>query len=422
MLISSGYRTEIPFNEIMSIQRPYSGRVVFDHLPKTAGTAINRWLLEALGEGNVSDILSGLHRGIVNRHGGRYSLITGHLDFINGEGLDPKWRYVTLLRHPVDRVISWLYYVINHYSVESLPGVYESCRQFIDSEGESLSDTIYPSISNIYAAHFSRILGLGTEDDRTRLANSLTAIERYDLAGVYDDLPGFVEQFATFLGLTHVPPLRRENRTEGRPAVSAIPDKLKNTITQLNVLDVELFEAVQDKVKAGFWRDTHKQAVEIVALPASVPNCRTSEGITVNSVNLLGDKTIVPGEILVVEVSFELTRPINSMQAGLHIVDENGEVAFGTNSTLLESDFQTVLPGSHRSVYQIAANLPLGNYRLGVSFYEHTSSWPQELYWHDGICEFSVMAPSSTKGIGYAPCRAQMALAPGNSLAIGDKK
>lgn len=118
------------------IQRPFSGRVIFDHLPKTAGTSVNRWLIEALGDGNVSDIVTGLHRSALHRYGGQYCLITGHLDFINAEGLDPRWQYTTILRDPIDRALSWLYYVTKHYSADTLPGTYQACKQFIESDGE----------------------------------------------------------------------------------------------------------------------------------------------------------------------------------------------------------------------------------------------------------------------------------------------
>ena len=98
----------------------FPGRVVFDHLPKTAGQAVNAWLRSSLGAACVTTTLAGDHRELITRYGGEYSLISAHVTF-SGEGLDPRYQYVTCLREPIDRAISWLFFVLNNHDTNTLP-------------------------------------------------------------------------------------------------------------------------------------------------------------------------------------------------------------------------------------------------------------------------------------------------------------
>jgi len=65
-----GYRMEKP--------RPFNGRVIFDHLPKTGGSATRVWLVSALGPASVMSVLGGDHRTLIRRFGGEYPIIAAH--------------------------------------------------------------------------------------------------------------------------------------------------------------------------------------------------------------------------------------------------------------------------------------------------------------------------------------------------------
>ena len=187
--------------------RPFSGRVIFDHLPKTAGQAINAWLRSSLGAGCVTENLIGQHRSLINAYGGQFGIISGHVGFANGEGLDPRWRYAAALRNPVDRVISWLFFVTSNHKASQLPELYEYCEKFVSSEGEAFTKELHGYISNIYTEHFCRVIGTGLENDEIRIANALAAIELYDVVGLYDHLPDFLADFGALLGVAPPPQL-----------------------------------------------------------------------------------------------------------------------------------------------------------------------------------------------------------------------
>ena len=80
--------------------KAYPGRLIFDHLPKTAGQAINAWLVAELGSGCVTPNLIGSHVDLIRKYGGLYSIISAHVHFDDGKGLDPRYQYMTLFREP----------------------------------------------------------------------------------------------------------------------------------------------------------------------------------------------------------------------------------------------------------------------------------------------------------------------------------
>ena len=116
----------------------FAGRVIFDHLPKTAGQAINSWLTKELGSGCVTPNLIGDHQNLIKRYGGEYSVISAHIHFL-GDGLDPRYHYITNLREPLDRALSWLFFVYKNHEAEQLPGLWKLVERFVVSEGEDLA-------------------------------------------------------------------------------------------------------------------------------------------------------------------------------------------------------------------------------------------------------------------------------------------
>ena len=85
-------------------KRVFPGRIIFDHLPKTAGMSINNWLFESLGEVVIPNLI-GQHSDLIRDYGGLYSVISGHIHFAAKEGLDPRYQYITCVRDPVERIV-----------------------------------------------------------------------------------------------------------------------------------------------------------------------------------------------------------------------------------------------------------------------------------------------------------------------------
>jgi hypothetical protein len=132
-------------------------RVIFDHLQKTGGMAINQWLTTALGDGCVSPNIGAIdHRSLIAKFGGTYSVLTAHVNF-GRQGMDPRYQYVTLLREPIDRVVSWLYFIVNNNTSERFGEFWHVAKRFIESGGDDGDDLLH---GNFYVKHFASIDGV----------------------------------------------------------------------------------------------------------------------------------------------------------------------------------------------------------------------------------------------------------------------
>jgi Wzt C-terminal domain len=408
----------IPMEAVEWRRRFFSGRVFFDHMAKTAGQAVNAWLRKALGVGTVTDNMIGSHRELINSYGGQFSIISAHIFFQNGEGLDPRWRYATIIREPLDRVLSWLYFVINNHAEADLPELHVASLRFLESDGDAVSDAIAPQISNYCVEHFCRILGSGLEDDETRLENALRAIELYDVVGLHHKLPEFLQDMAALIGLAAPAALGAVNVTTKRPGVAAVSEAMRKRIVALNSLDIRFFEKVctmvaarqvrVDRVmapQASLWDPYDGAERRILATP----------DLMVERLHLQNGTHVEHGSVMNFVVDFELHRTVECLEAGIHIFRPNGEWAFGVNSTLLNQELRDMQPGRYRLIHHVIAELPAGDFTAGIAFADRSGPLPHELYWHDSLCNFSVAPPVGIPGVGLSRCRARITISPGRN-------
>jgi len=404
-------------------KRAFPGRVFFDHLPKTAGVAINLWLVESLGSGCVTPTVIGSHRDLIRQYGGRYSVISGHIHFQDGDRLDPRYQYITLLRNPVDRVISWLYFVINDHDISHPPYLLDMAKRFIDSDGQDMPDALIGYISNLYVEHFCRIEGNGAEREDEKLARALAAIQKYDVVGMYEDMPNFLADVAVLIGIPSPKAIARVNTTTQRPAVDQISAALRERIVDLNRLDMRFYEEVvawktsiaQTDVQSNF-RAKRPQWQKYEAVPNRVA---TTPDLIIGPVVLREGHDIRHGQLMTFDVNFFLPRDVQELETGIHILDSDRRWAFGINSTLLGQSHENIRAGSYRVSHHVIADLPTGAYTAGFAFAERSPEGQRELAWHDLLCEFQVYHEVSTQCPGYAYLPAQISLC-STGLAVAD--
>lgn len=236
----------------VSAVRPtyFHGRVFFDHQPKTAGQAINAWLADTLGNGSITDNLIGNHRELLLQFGGKYPIISGHALFA-GEGLDPRYQYLTVLREPVDRSLSWLYFLINNHGDEDHPLFRSAAQRMIESDGRYIHPDLLGHISNVYTEHFSRIDQNKTLNTADKLAAALQAIRQYALVGLFEDLAGFTRAASSLLGLPVPEQLSPVNVTVARPKLDRTSPALRKRLVALNQLDIAFYQQVHEWIMAG---------------------------------------------------------------------------------------------------------------------------------------------------------------------------
>jgi len=94
----------------------FSSPIVFIHVPKTGGMTLYSMIREIYKPSELHKINPAAesiekYRSLPQTRKDRLKMIYGHMDYGLRELLPPDSSYVTLMRHPVDRVISHYYYV-----------------------------------------------------------------------------------------------------------------------------------------------------------------------------------------------------------------------------------------------------------------------------------------------------------------------
>jgi hypothetical protein len=363
--------------------------------------AVNNWLRYELGTASVTDNLNGNYQNFIHDYGGDFSVIMGHIRFFaQRDRFDSRYSHITLFREPVDRAVSWLFYVLTNYEESHLPILHKDVQKFITTEGEELSEDLSPHIHNIYVNHFGDI------SENYSVEFCMTILKKYSVVGLYESMPRFLSDVADLIGIPRPLEIEKVNVTNQRPTVSEISPKLRQRLIELNSLDIELYQ----RVKA--WKE-EQWATEITPPPARTlvslwskydlpaPKSLCSGEVLVSD-PILNTNDVTQGQLLTFEVPFSVIRPISELEMGIHIFDANKKWAFGTNSTLLKQVQQNVETGNYRVFHRIIANLPVGNYTAGFAFAERTESGVNELYWTDVACEFCVNRVESQSSIGYA--------------------
>jgi hypothetical protein len=85
-------------------------RVIFVHVPRTGGTSLNWLFRESVGKHAIKKIKS-YEPFDVRWYGGDWRYMIGHMNFPSPESLPKDVVVLTILRNPVDRILSWFKYL-----------------------------------------------------------------------------------------------------------------------------------------------------------------------------------------------------------------------------------------------------------------------------------------------------------------------
>jgi hypothetical protein len=331
---------------------------------------------------------------------------------------------MTCLREPIDRVVSWLYFVINNHDDSQIVELKKQARSFVDSDGQDIADAFRGNISNEYVEHFCRINGTGLESDDEKIANALAAIKQYDVVGLYENMPRFLADVAALIGLPTPQEIARVNVTKSRPQVEQLSPALLARIIELNQLDLRLY------VEVLAWKQSVQESEPTPATPLTESKwtkyelVRDRVGVTADlkilTAVLREGFDIAHGALMNFDVDFFLSREAQDLEMGIHIFDSNRQWVFGINSTLLGQSHLSVASGSYRMSHHLLADLPAGKYQAGFAFAERLPEGGQrELAWHDVLCEFQVYHQVSKPFAGKSYLPAQLSFYPTRWVQMG---
>jgi hypothetical protein len=174
-------------------------------------------------------------------------LLTGHFPVRTVERLGAPFVTMTVLRHPVERTLSFL----RHQATRRQRGAIETTPL----------DEIYADpfrFEHMIRNHMVRMLSLGPEEmvpgdgvlttvpyTRDRLQMAKDGLDHLDLFGLQERLEELCDELDRRYGLTVGPPVR-DNVT----AAVDVPDGLADRIAEDNALDMELYEYAVQRYEA----------------------------------------------------------------------------------------------------------------------------------------------------------------------------
>jgi hypothetical protein len=261
---------------------------LFLHIPKTGGTTLTNCIFDQheadenyeSEEGYLVNGIyyypDGFHKspdpvvpaGVKLALGRRdIRAVVGHFSFGIHQYVNRPWTYVTLLRNPVDRVLS-LYYHIRRYEDAEFHEVV--------SGGLSIEDfVLHLSCKEADNDQTRRISGLEPEFG----ACSISTLDRakdnlrryFSVAGVTECFDETVVLIKRTLGWVHEPYYLPGLVNKDRPASVSLPQKSLNAILERNELDTQLYDfakALFHERISGQGPDFNSQITKFKALNA----------------------------------------------------------------------------------------------------------------------------------------------------------
>jgi hypothetical protein len=236
--------------------------IVFQHIPKTAGTYVQGCIFTQLKSADVihcetdssvlncpSEVLSAVR------------VVYGHLSARSIKLRFGSPRVITCLREPVDRVISAYFYWRTVLDVVSTSLMGKSSRRLItvDRAADPYSDLercicsdelpVYQELRDLQ----TWMLGYDSRDrnlsDKTVLRLAKKHLDSAALIGDMSSVPDFLRGIAEILGVRPSAGIDKQvNVNVNRPAAKDVPASIRNLIERHNSLDLEIYDYARSAI------------------------------------------------------------------------------------------------------------------------------------------------------------------------------
>ena len=220
--------------------------LIFVHMFKAGGTSLRRVIRKQFHEAKVC-LLNGnfaesnAWRALPQEERDTFDLVIGHQHYGHHEFLSQRASYMTMLREPVDRVLSFYFYVKrfkDHYLYNHGFTDETALEEFVENERFIALDNIQTRLLNQQPVKHHPFGSVDEEMFAVALAN----LERIERVGVVERMDEFLEVLRVAEGWT-IPEAPVKNRTDNRPKVGDQPEAVLERIRELNQFDIRLHEA-----------------------------------------------------------------------------------------------------------------------------------------------------------------------------------
>ena len=229
-------------------------RVIFLHLPKTAGSTLAQVLEREYEDAPMrwiyGDARAEAHTLAAMPHDTRLALrlVAGHMATGLDRHLPGPSAYVTMLRDPVERIVSHYHYVLQRPEGTGNSRAVEG----ISSLDEYVRSSVFARIVNNGQTRLlgSDVMAPGEPADEATLERAMAFVDRPDVVA------GLQERFDESLLVMVLafgwgwPAVQRVNVTRSRPPVAELDPATVALIREHNALDLALHEHVRSRLEA----------------------------------------------------------------------------------------------------------------------------------------------------------------------------
>ena len=228
-------------------------RLIFDHLPKAAGSSFYTILRRLYAEPDIYYIDGrrvaesvATFRSLSPREQAAFRCIMGHTAYRLFSLIPEPKTCVTFLREPIDRLVSHYFYVRRNAG--------HRLHEPLTTQNMSLDKYVCSDMSVEFVNPTTRLLsGLSAEavaaDMQGAYEAARAAIDRdFVVVGVQDRFDESLLLLQHRLGWRTLPPYRRENVTRGRPAADTLGADARVEVERRNWADIQLYQYCADRL------------------------------------------------------------------------------------------------------------------------------------------------------------------------------
>ncbi|MEX2400243.1 MAG: sulfotransferase family 2 domain-containing protein [Rhodothermales bacterium] len=221
---------------------------IFLHVPKSAGSTLHTVLERMYPSDAVYDIPGPMSARettfsqLSPEEHARIRLVKGHILFGIHRCTPNPFTYITVLRHPVERVISHYYFVKrrpHHRLHDTIASSNMSLEEYV--LGGTALELDNGQVRAIYGSDHLKV-GYGDCTDHM-LESALDNLESYfSVVGIAERFDETLLLMARRLNWNRRPLYVRRNVTKNRPALEAVSPRVLREIEAANALDLALYE------------------------------------------------------------------------------------------------------------------------------------------------------------------------------------
>lgn len=249
-------------------------KIIFLHIPKTAGTSLRNLFVDRYPARELA-FMYGEEKAFTDsaKNFPEAQITYGHLKYGVHEDMNAEARYYTILRRPVDRVVSFYNHMAN----------YPQARYYEDIQrGLSLRDMVEGQLTPELSNHMTRIISGAKGQEPSTDAGLELAISNiethFDFVGITERLDESLMKLAELLGWQVLPTMPELNVTPKRQGVSELSREEEDLILSVNQNDQKLYAYAVEQLEGQKKNKKHGVRVHINTIEQVSPGTYNVRG------------------------------------------------------------------------------------------------------------------------------------------------